>query len=187
MASDTPIGTGGFRTLGNHLSSQLQRLRRIWQAPPPEPSVFLERVRFVERNVGLPVKAALMPVLAYVIYFAMKMDDMTLLQQEAFSLLRNYFVIYVAASIGAGIFFWGMNDVPPRVVERAVYVMALLDAALRERCRQGRFGVPFTELQHAAEHREQTALPVAAAREPSSGRPPTKTIRVAARPRLVLP
>lgn len=124
------MGGAGFRTLGNHLSTQLQRLRRIWQAPPPEPSVFLDRVRFVERNVGLPVKAALMPILAYVIYFVMKMDDMTLLQQDAFSLLRNYFVIYVAASIGAGIFFWGMNDVPPRVVERAVYVMALLDAAL---------------------------------------------------------
>jgi hypothetical protein len=58
---------------------------------------------------------------------------------------------------------------------------------LRERCRRGRFGVPFNELQQAAERQEQTALPATAAREPSSGRPPAKPTRAAARPRLVLP
>lgn len=132
MAIDVSMSTPAttWRRLQRSLADRWSQWRKIWQAPPPDPQVFLNRVRFIERNVGLPVKAALMPVLAYAIFFGIPMDEVSLLQQEALALLRNFFFLYTAASIGAGIFFWGMSEVPPQIVGRAVYVMALLDAAL---------------------------------------------------------
>lgn len=130
MSTTTSTLQVNWIRLSQWLRERWTEWRKIWQAPPPDPSVFLARVRFVERNVGLPVKALLLPVLAYTIFFGTPMDDVSLLQQESLSLLRNYFFLYTAASIGAGIFFWGMSEVSPRIVERAVYVMAILDAAL---------------------------------------------------------
>jgi signal transduction histidine kinase len=130
MSLSTTELEANWDRLSQWLTERWSQWRKIWQAPPPDPAVFLKRVHFIERNVGLPVKAAIMPLLAYYLFFGIPMDDVVLLQQVALSLLRNFFFLYSAASIGAGIFFWGMNEVPPRVVERAVYVMALLDAAL---------------------------------------------------------
>ena len=46
----------------------VQMWRDLLDAPPPEDSVFLQRVSFVERGVTLPAKMVMMVVLLYLLF-----------------------------------------------------------------------------------------------------------------------
>jgi signal transduction histidine kinase len=91
---------------------------------------FLSRVRFIERNIGLPVKLVLLVVLGNFLFFTRWFYDLTPPREDALEMVRTFFLIYTALSVGAGIFLWGMSDVSPRFLERVVYSMAILDGAL---------------------------------------------------------
>lgn len=106
----------------------LKTWRQVLDAPPPEDSVFLQRVAFVERGVTLPAKMVLMVVLLYLLFATRWFKNLTPLQEDAWNLLRSFYLIYFCANVGAAIVVWGMEELSARVVERVVYSVALLDS-----------------------------------------------------------
>ncbi|HTH47203.1 MAG TPA: histidine kinase dimerization/phospho-acceptor domain-containing protein, partial [Candidatus Limnocylindria bacterium] len=106
------------------------RWRRLANAPPPDQAVFLQRVRFVERGVTLPVKAVMLSLLVYFLFFARWFVDLSPPREDALNGLRNFFLVYLAMNVGTAIMLWGMDEISPRLLERAVYSMAILDGAV---------------------------------------------------------
>lgn len=99
-------------------------------APPPDEAVFLQRVRFVERGVTLPVKVVILPLLLYFLFFAHWFADLTPPREDALNGLRNFFLLYLALNVGTGILLWGMDEISPRLLERVVYSTAILDGVV---------------------------------------------------------
>ncbi len=106
----------------------LKTWRELLDAPPPEDSVFLQRVAFVERGVALPAKLVLMVVMLYLLFVSHWFRNLTPLQEDAWNLLRSFFLIYFCSNVGAAIVVWGMEELSTRLVERVVYSVALLDS-----------------------------------------------------------
>lgn len=110
--------------LGNWLAGW----RNLVQAPPPDDSVFLQRIAFVERGVALPAKTVLMVLMLYLLFVSRWFRNLTPLQEDAWNLLRTFYLIYFCANVGAAIVVWGMEELSVRLVERVVYSVALLDS-----------------------------------------------------------
>lgn len=104
----------------------------LWQeltaAPLTDDGTFRQRVRFVERGVALPAKMVLSLVLLYLLFVSQGFRNLTPLQEDAWNLLRTFYLIYFCVNVGGGIVIWGMDDLSPRLVERVVYILALLDS-----------------------------------------------------------
>lgn len=100
------------------------------EAAGPDLSIFLDRVRFVERGLAIPVKLLIIPLLAYLLFFSNWIADPLPPRDVALQALRNFFVLYFAFSVGGGLMVWGMDEVSPRLLSRVVYTVAILDAAM---------------------------------------------------------
>jgi signal transduction histidine kinase len=105
-----------------------------WQwladSPPQDETVFLRRVRFVEREVVLPVKALALPLLIYYLFYAHWFENLTIPREDALNSLRNFFLAYLALSVGAGIMVWGMDEISAALLKRVVYCTAIVDGAV---------------------------------------------------------
>jgi len=112
----------------NRFGAWVKGWRDLADSPPPEDSVFLQRVAFVERGVTLPAKLVLMVVLLYLLFVSNWFRNLTPLQEDAWNVLRTFYLIYFCANVGAAIVVWGMEELSARLVERVVYSVALLDS-----------------------------------------------------------
>lgn len=97
---------------------------------PADLTMFLQRVRFVERGLAVPVKLVILPLLAYLLFFSNWIADPLPPRDVALQALRNFFLIYVALSVGGGLIVWGMDEISPKLLSRVVYTAAILDAAM---------------------------------------------------------
>ncbi len=97
---------------------------------PVDLTMFLQRVRFVERGLAVPVKLVIIPLLAYLLFFSNWIADPLPPRDVALQALRNFFLIYVALSVGGGLIVWGMDEISPKLLSRVVYTAAILDAAM---------------------------------------------------------
>jgi signal transduction histidine kinase len=89
---------------------------------------FLQRVRFVERGVAVPVKAVVAALVLYFLFIAGWFSDLTEPRSDALHIVRTLFLFYVAINVGAAFVLWGMNQVRPILVQRVVYCTAIMDA-----------------------------------------------------------
>jgi signal transduction histidine kinase len=113
-----------------HLRTLLSRWRTLAKAPSPPPEVFLSRIRFVERGVGLPVKVVVLGLLTYFLFFSGWASDLTDLKQEVLNYIRMFFLFYFALNVGSGLILWGMDEVSARLVVPVTCVMTILDGAM---------------------------------------------------------
>jgi signal transduction histidine kinase len=117
-------------------ASSVEILRRRWRelaaffgGPPPDESIFRQRVRFVERNIGIWVKASLAPLLFWFLFNPGAFTSLSAPREDVLGYLRNFTLIMTALTVGAGIVLWGMDEMPAKLLERVVYITAVLDAA----------------------------------------------------------
>ena len=108
----------------------LARWQWLADSPPQDETVFLRRVRFVEREVVLPVKALALPLLIYYLFYAHWFENLTIPREDALNSLRNFFLAYLALSVGAGIMVWGMDEISAALLKRVVYCTAIVDGAV---------------------------------------------------------
>jgi signal transduction histidine kinase len=130
----------GFRCLfGMSFPWQtLKALPRILSAPAPDLEQQVARVRYMERNVGLPVRAAGVLLLAYYLFFSNWFGDFggsgdvlpadIPAQEVALEVIRRYFLIYVVASVGFACMLLSMRQLPQSWVPRIVFASAWFDA-----------------------------------------------------------
>jgi signal transduction histidine kinase len=116
-------------TTADSLRQRWQGLFEVFQAPPPDPSLFRQRIRFVERNIGIWVKLVLAPVIYWFLFNPNAFGGISVPREDVLSYLRTFTLMMTAVNIGAGIVLWGMDEISTPILERVVSVMSLLDTA----------------------------------------------------------
>lgn len=94
---------------------------------PLDTASFLQRVRFIERGVSIPVKAVVVVLVFYFLFVADWFANLTEPRADALDLVRTLFLGYVAINVGVAFFLGGMYELPVRMVQRVVYSAAILD------------------------------------------------------------
>ncbi|MFM8878939.1 MAG: sensor histidine kinase [Verrucomicrobiota bacterium] len=117
-------------------ATSLDALRQRWgavfevfKAPPPDPLLFRQRVRFVERNIGVWVKLVLAPVIYWYLFNPNAFGALSVPREDVLGYLRTFTLMMTAANIGAGILLWGMDEISTPFLERVVSAISLVDTA----------------------------------------------------------
>jgi signal transduction histidine kinase len=117
---------------------QWQKIKRIPQlldlrVPPPE--VQLSRIRTMERNVGLPVKAAVLIVLIYYFFLSNWLDTVmssssrSAPQERVLQLVPPILLTYMVLNGGFATLLIGMRNFSLRALQNIVFVNCLVDTA----------------------------------------------------------
>jgi signal transduction histidine kinase len=118
---------------------QWQNIKRIPQlldlrVPPPD--VQLARIRTIERNVGLPVKAAVLAVLVYYFFLSNWVKTVTSSgshlhlapQERVLQLIPPIFLCYIILNGAFATLLIGMQHFSFKAIQRIVFVNCLSDA-----------------------------------------------------------
>lgn len=118
----------------SHWPGQIWRAMTRWTSltdlPPTQRELFLERVRFVERALVLPVKALLLITLLWFLFFSRSFSSAPPGLAATADNLRLFFLAYSAFSLGTAIIIWGMDEVNQLTLERVIYSVSILDAVM---------------------------------------------------------
>ena len=114
----------------------LKRLPRLLTVQTPDPEQQSARVRLMERNIGLPVKAAAILVLAYYLFFSNWFEGVAAPggqntappPQIELEIIRQFFLIYVALNVGVAGLLLGIRPVPETWIQWSVFGISLVDA-----------------------------------------------------------
>lgn len=102
----------------------------------PDPAQQVWRIRFFERNLGLPVKAAVILILFSFLYVSNWIYDApvnpnVVLYKVTWTyaqhVVQYVFLLYVAANFGVAFVLLGARDVPLALVQWTVFTSALVD------------------------------------------------------------
>jgi signal transduction histidine kinase len=104
-------------------------LLEVFRSPPPDPALFRQRIRFVERNIATWVKLALAPVLYWYLFNPNAFSTLSVPREDLLGYLRDFTLMMTAVNIGAGIVLWGMDEISTPLLEKVVSVICLLDTA----------------------------------------------------------
>lgn len=115
-----------------------RKLPQILDLRVPDQEQQLARIRLMERNLGLPIKAAVVIVLFYYMFFANWFDTITTTVQGissdaphyemALQYVRIFFMAYLVLNAGFAAFFIGMRNFSLTTIKVAAYLNSLLDA-----------------------------------------------------------
>ncbi len=111
-----------------------QRLLGAWRvlaAPEPDLTLAAGRIRLVERDVGLPVKAGLLMAVGWFLYFSLNIEALANTSEvalEAVNTLQQFFVAYVIVTAFLSVPIWAFHQIPLKIMQWIVFVVALLDA-----------------------------------------------------------
>lgn len=94
-------------------------------APPTEQMAL--RLKLMERDVILPVKAVFILIITYNLYFSAWFEDVTLPQTLAQQTIERFFVIYMILNAGvAAVLIFGRR-IGPTVMQRIIFSASFLD------------------------------------------------------------
>jgi signal transduction histidine kinase len=109
----------------------LKRLPAFFDLRLPDPSKQVARIRMMERNVGLPIKGAIIIVLLYHLFFSNWFDAVSSSTRGKFTAveaIREFFLAYIFICAGAAIIFFKLNDFSLRVLQHVVFAVSVIDA-----------------------------------------------------------
>ncbi|MGA1238114.1 MAG: two-component system sensor histidine kinase NtrB [Limisphaerales bacterium] len=94
----------------------------------PDLDVEQTRLRTVERNLGLPVRAAMLVMLAFYFFHSHWFLEGSLLKEGVQEVVKWFFVVYVGCTVVAGVVIAGMEELPFRMVREVVLGLSVLDS-----------------------------------------------------------
>lgn len=112
----------------NALWNKLKKLPLLLAVEAPEAPEQIRRLRSMERNLVLPAKALSLAVLFYYLLLSNWYDDVTTQPEALLMTVRYFFLIYLVVNVAAAILLAGMEQLPFRIVQESVFVMAFIDA-----------------------------------------------------------
>jgi signal transduction histidine kinase len=105
----------------------LERIRALLAETAPPAEQMSQRLRTVERDVILPVKAVFVLILIYYLFFANWFDDVALPQTIAQQTIQRFFLIYLAVNaVVAGVLMFGRR-VAESVIHRVIFTSNFFD------------------------------------------------------------
>src|SRR5215210_5425346 len=114
----------------------LRSLPEILKVDTPDTEQHAARIRYMERNVALPVKAAVFLVLCYYLFFSnwfervtgVKAGSMETLPQEvSLETFRRFFLIYVVLNAGVASLLIAMDQLPLKWIQHVVFTIGWID------------------------------------------------------------
>ena len=97
----------------------------------PEKRQATLRLRLVERDFGLPVRAAILILVGYYLFLTNWFDTTLESDREVvLATVRFFFGIYVLIGLSGGIMLAGMNQLPLRLTQFVVLILAIVDMFL---------------------------------------------------------
>jgi signal transduction histidine kinase len=95
------------------------------------------RIRWLERNIGLAVKAVVIGILFYYLFFSGWFENVThnrealaVVQEVALETIQRFFLVYIMVNVAAAIMLLGMAQLPIKFVQWVVFTVGLIDALL---------------------------------------------------------
>jgi signal transduction histidine kinase len=114
----------------------LKSLPELLRLQNPDLEQHAARIRYMERNVALPVKAAVFLVLCYYLFFSNWFERVTgvrtgsmetLPQEVALETFRRFFLIYVVLNAGVASLLIAMDQLPLKWVQHVVFTIGWID------------------------------------------------------------
>jgi signal transduction histidine kinase len=121
----------------NFLWQKLKEWMRFLRVIEPDSADVRTRIRYMERNVGLPVRAVVITLLAYYLFFSNWIEDVKLggeiaidvpPREMVLDLLRRFFLLYVVINVGFASLMLGMRQLPLTWIQRVVFTVGSMDA-----------------------------------------------------------
>ncbi|MCL5099493.1 MAG: ATP-binding protein [Candidatus Omnitrophica bacterium] len=104
-----------------------EKFLRLLAAEAPDTEQQSFRIRCMERNLGLPVKALVIGVLFYYLFYSRWFDTPTSAREIAMEVIQRFFLVYVLINVAGAILLVGMSQLPLSFIQWVVFVVALLD------------------------------------------------------------
>ena len=112
----------------------LKSLPELLKLQTPDAQQHAARIRYMERNVALPVKAAVCLALCYYLFFSHWFDRVTargtgeaLPQDVALDTFRRFFLIYVVLNAGIASLLIAMDQLPLKWTQHVVFTIGWID------------------------------------------------------------
>jgi len=109
------------------VAQQLQKLREMLRETAPSREQMATRLRAVEKDVILPVKAAFILILLIYLYYLPQLEEFRLPRSPALEVVERLFLVYVAANVAVGIILFRAQRFPMLFVQRVIFSSSFLD------------------------------------------------------------
>jgi len=106
----------------------LEHLRELLRPTTPDPAQQLFRLKAIERDIILPIKALYLAILVYYFYLTPWYGESESAREMAVGLTKYFLGIYLVANIAVGIFLMKSRRLSLAWGQRVVLVMSVLDS-----------------------------------------------------------
>ena len=113
------------------LAKRLAALGRLLAAPEPDLTRAAVRIRLVERDVGLPVRAGTLLAVGWFLFFSLDIEALANTSEvglEVVRALRQVFVVVGLINAALALPIWAFRRLPPKAIQWVVFTGALVDA-----------------------------------------------------------
>ncbi len=105
----------------------VQRLRALLRETAPSPPRMAVRLRAVERNIILPVKAVFIGILFYDLYYSRWFEDLALPRSVAQQIVERFFLIYLVLNAIVALLLFFSRRLPSLFVQRMIFSSNFVD------------------------------------------------------------
>ncbi|HMJ89326.1 MAG TPA: ATP-binding protein [Candidatus Acidoferrum sp.] len=105
-----------------------QRLNFALKPVAPDPAQQLFRLKAVERDIVLPIKALYIGILIYFLYYSKWYSDLGTAREIAEMMVDRFFIIYGVINVGAAAFLLIKRRINLARAQRVVFSVSLLDS-----------------------------------------------------------
>jgi signal transduction histidine kinase len=105
----------------------LQKLKDLLQETKPSSEEMAMRLQTVEHDVILPVKAVLVLILAYYLYFSSWFEDVPLPQSVGQQIIERFFLIYLIFNIAVATILLSSKKLLTSFVQRMIFTANFVD------------------------------------------------------------
>lgn len=109
------------------LRSFLAKFRELFRETAPGPGEMALRLRTVERDIVLPVKAVALGILLYSLYHTRWFEDVALTSSVAHALVERFALIYLAISAVMAVLLVFSRPLPSVFVQRVIFASSFVD------------------------------------------------------------
>ena len=105
----------------------IQKLRGLLQETAPSPEQMSFRLRSVERDIILPVKAVYLAILLYSFYFSRWFEEVSLPPSVAQYMIEQFFLIYFLLNMVVSVILICFNRFSAALVQRVIFTSNFVD------------------------------------------------------------
>ena len=107
--------------------SSFRKFRELLRETAPPPAEMASRLKAVERDIILPVKAVLIGILLFTLYRSRWFDETATAPSIAHALFDRFFLFYLALNIAMALLLMFYRPLPSVFVQRLIFTSSFLD------------------------------------------------------------